>query len=159
MSKLESAKSAIEAEISHARQGLAYYQSRIEVLEQTLAQLDSIIDLETTPPARGRRKYGQTTSSRTPAKRGRPRKPTVGTSSTAPELPPTPSDYWLGLITDTPRSAAEILKSAIGSLGFDPTPVQVKKLRQRLPPALQSLLESKKIQDSGSRRERRFFKA
>jgi len=42
MSNLESAKIAIEAELAHARQGLAHYHSRIDALDKTLAQLADI---------------------------------------------------------------------------------------------------------------------
>ncbi|HJV81754.1 hypothetical protein [Noviherbaspirillum sp.] len=158
MSKLQSAKSAIEAEIAHAKQGLAYYQSRIDDLEQTLSQLDSIIASESAPATQRGRRQKQPLSEGNRAKRGRTKHVVKDIATGGMDLPSTPSEYWMDLITDQPQTAPEILKSAVDSLGFTPSPAQVQKLRQRLTPALQALLKSEKIRDSGSRRERRFFK-
>lgn len=157
MSNLQSAKSAIEAEIMHARQGLAFYQSRLETLEKTLDQLDSvslpedIAQIEET----GRRSSSARTKSA--HKKGRGRR--SASAFSGKELPVTGSDYWLALVSEEPQSGAEILKQAIAGLGFHPNKLQVQKLRQRLAPGLKALLDSKKIQDSGRGRERRFFKA
>ncbi|HYD82061.1 MAG TPA: hypothetical protein VEC06_19835 [Paucimonas sp.] len=159
MSNLQSAKSAIKAEIAHAKEGLNFYKSRVEILEQTLSQLDSVGAPETTPASRGRkaRKHAQAPASN--GRTGRQRRGRKAQAEAGQELPFTGGDYWFNLIGDEPRSAAEILKAAVDSLGFEPSKEQVQKLRQRLTPALQGLLETKRIQDSGAGRERRYFLA
>lgn len=159
MSKLDSAKLALEAEIARAKQGMAYYQSRVEILEQTLAQLNHIADFDIAQPGAGKRRQKASPLTKAVKVSGRRRTAYGKASAGGSDLPSTPSEYWLDLITETPQSAPEILKKAINSLGFEPNQMQLKKLRQRIAPALQALLKSKQIQDSGSRRERRFFKA
>jgi hypothetical protein len=155
MSNLQSAKSAIEAEIMHARQGVAFYQSRLHTLEKTLDQLDSvslpedIIQIEEP-------KQSSSARAKTAHKRGRGRP--SGSASSGKELPTTGADYWLDLVSDQPQSGAEILRQAVARLGFHPNKLQVQKLRQRLAPGLKALLQAQKIQDSGAGRERRFFK-
>lgn len=157
MSNLQSAKSAIEAEIMHARQGLAFYRSRLETLEKTLDQLDSVSLPEDIIQIEESEKRSSSAKAHTGRKRGR------RSSSNAPsfgkELPTTGADYWLELVSDQPQSAADILRQAVAKLGFHPTKLQVQKLRQRLAPGLKGLLQAKKIQDSGSGRDRRFFRA
>lgn len=158
MSNLQSAKSAIEAEIMHARQGVAFYQSRLDTLEKTLDQLDSVSlpeDIAQIETSEGRTSSARV---RTTQKRGRGR-PRGSVASSGKELPTTGADYWLNLVSDQPQAGAEILKQAVAKLGFHPSKLQVQKLRQRLAPGLKALLDAKKIQDSGAGRERRFFKA
>jgi hypothetical protein len=50
------------------------------------------------------------------------------------------------------------LHAAIDKLGFTPTRQQVQKRTNRLTFALRALVESGNTQDSGSGRERRYFK-
>jgi len=93
------------------------------------------------------------------ARRGRPAKATKGRASKGPnDLPFTGGDYWPDLITSEPQSGSDVLRAAIAGLGFEPSADQVKKLTQRMTFVLNSLVKAKKIQDSGSGRERRFFK-
>jgi len=119
MSNLQTATLAIEAEIVHANNGLAYYAARVQALEQALAE--------------------------------RPEKESA-------ELPSTGGAYWPNLLTDQGQHSSAILKSAIDQLGFTPTKTQIKKLTQRMTFALNALVKTKKIQDSGSGRDRLFFK-
>ncbi|TFW10246.1 hypothetical protein E4K72_01865, partial [Oxalobacteraceae bacterium OM1] len=42
MSNLGSAKQALRAELAHARQGAAYYQSLAETLEEALEKLETV---------------------------------------------------------------------------------------------------------------------
>ena len=74
------------------------------------------------------------------------------------ELPSTGGDYWPNLLTEQGKHSSEVLKSAVEQLGFTPTKTQIKKLTQRMTFALNALVKAKKIQDSGSGRERLFFK-
>jgi len=157
MSNLQSAKFAIEAEIMHARQGIAFYQSRLETLEKTLDQLDSVSLPEDIAQIEESEKRPSSARVKIAHKRGRGR-PSGSATSSGKELPTTGGDYWLNLVSDQPQSAAEILKQAIAKLGFHPNKLQIQKLRQRLAPGLKTLLEAQKIQDSGAGRERRFFK-
>jgi hypothetical protein len=156
MSNLQSAKSAIKAEIDHARKGLDYYKSRVEILEQALTQLE-----HPGVPERGTRTrrakaggHAKSAEASRPRKGRRPGRP----AASAHELPYTGGDYWLDLISNEPHSAAEILKMSAGSLGFEPDKAQIQKLRQRLTAALQALLQAGKIKDSGSGRDRRYVK-
>jgi hypothetical protein len=75
------------------------------------------------------------------------------------DLPFTGGDYWTNLLSDQPKSGPEIFKSAIAQLGFTPSKEQIAKLGGRMTFALNTLVKAKKIKDSGSGRERRFFKA
>jgi hypothetical protein len=169
MSNLDAAKAAIQAELAQAKQGLAYYQSHVAALESALVQLGNLgIGATTTKPAGAKRgrKPGKVAAAKLakagkPAKagRGRPAKATKGRASKGPnDLPFTGGDYWPDLITSEPQSGSDILRAAIAGLGFEPSADQVKKLTQRMTFVLNSLVKAKKIQDSGSGRERRFFK-
>ena len=86
-------------------------------------------------------------------------KPPKRERSSKSGLPFTGGDYWINLITAQPQSASDILKSAIGKLDFAPTEDQLKKLAGRMTFALNALVREKTIEDSGSGRNRRFFKA
>ncbi len=159
MSNLESAKAAIQAELSHAKKGLEFYQSRIDSLEKTLAQLASVSGSSDVPAAaalkgkRGRKAAVEKAAK--PAKKGRAAKDSGGGNG----LPFTGGDFWPNLVLATPRSASEILEAATASLGFVPTKLQAQKLAGRMTFELNSLVKAKKIQDSVKGRERRFFKA
>ena len=158
MSNLESAKAAIEAELSHAKQGLSYYKTRIAALELTLSQLASVTGSSQASSA-----------AKPPGKRG----PKAGAGKRAKlttkkkedgvaggnDLPRTGGEYWPNLVLDKPRSASEILQASIAGLGFSPSKEQIQKLAGRMTFALNALVKAKKIQDSGSGRERRFFKS
>jgi hypothetical protein len=50
------------------------------------------------------------------------------------------------------------LQAAIDKLGFTPSKTQVKKLAQRMTFSLNALVKANKIKDSGSGRNREFFK-
>ena len=164
MSNLESAKSAIESELSQAKQGLSFYQSRIDALEKTLLQLAGI-DGESvgasTPtasvPAKRGRKPGSTKAAK-PAKEAKKRKATKGEAGVS-GLPFTGGDFWPNLVTSEPQSASDILNAAIARLGFTPTKEQLQKLAGRQTFAINALVKAGSIQDSGKGRERRYFKA
>jgi len=156
MSNLKSARQSIEAEIRHAEQGIAYYQSKVDALRAVLEQLQSA-EGETAAPASRSRKASAGT-----VKRGRkPKSRAAGKRSTSgvrgSSLPRMTRDFWLGFIGQEPRSAIEIINAAIAS--FDPAlnADQSKKVKQRATQALQALLTSKQIKDVGSGRQRRYF--
>jgi hypothetical protein len=157
MHNLQSAKAAIEAELSHAKKGLAFYHSRIDALETTLSHLASVIGANVAVSA-------AVVNGSSKSAAGKPAKPQknkkgVKESAGANELPFTGGDFWSSLAINQPRSASEILDAAVGKLGFTPTKEQIQKLSGRMTFALNALVKAKKIQDSGSGRERRFFKA
>jgi len=155
MSNLENAKAAIEAEIIHAKEGFAFYASRVKALERTLLQLSNLGAEEgaaseaATPTAI---KRGQKAGTKKSSKKAK------GAQAGGNELPFTGKDFWPDLVTAEPRSASEILQAAIGRLGFTPTKEQVQKLTGRMIFAINSLVKANVIQDSGKGRERRFFK-
>lgn len=184
---LKSARHAIESELSHARQGIAYYTARVEALEIALHQLENVEDIGEAAPSsvkpkgnlggrkmgagrRGRKPRGATNGAAVAASaeapsRQRHKRAKRGTSAqTAREhngsaLPTTGADFWLNLVTDEPRSAVEISNAAIESLGIKPDQkTEIQKLKQRVSPALANLLAAQRIKDSGAGRERRFFK-
>ena len=159
MSNLQSAKSAIKAEIAHAKQGLDYYKSRVEILEQALDQLEHAGTPERTPATRGKRGRPPSAQVELNDRPRRGRRPGRPTTNEQHELPYTGGDFWFDLITEEPHSAAEILKSAVGSLDFEAYKSQVQKLRQRLTAALQAMLQAGRIKDAGTGRERRYFKS
>jgi hypothetical protein len=172
MSNLESAKKALEAELQLAKQGYAFYQSRIDALGKALGELEILqgggaVKGVATKGKRGRkpgRPAGKVASkaaskaapkaAKSTEKKTRGRKAGGGN-----DLPFTGGDYWPNLVTSEPQSGADILHAAINKLGFTPTKQHVQKLTNRATFALHSLVKSGKIQDSGSGRERRFFKA
>jgi hypothetical protein len=165
MSNLDAAKAALQAELSQAKQGLAYYQSHVTALESALAQLGNLgLGTVAANPAGAKRgrKPGKLVKAEKPAKggRGRPAKAKKGgRAAKGPnDLPFTGGDYWPDLVTGEPQSASEVLHAAVAGLSFEPTAEQVKKLSQRMTFVLNSLVKTGKIKDSGSGRGRRFFK-
>lgn len=163
MSNIAAAKAALEAELSQARQGMAYYQSQVHALEQALKQLSGLNLVETgSGGAKRGRKPGKVTKETKPAKagRGRPAKAKKSTRAVKGpnDLPFTGGDYWPNLVKSEPQSASEILNASIAGLTFEPTKEQVKKLAQRMTFVLNSLVKTGGIKDSGSGRGRRFFK-
>jgi len=155
MSNLESAKAAIEAELAHAKEGFAYYQSRIEAIEKMLAQLANVTGAKSGTSAIGKGAKKTVSAKHTKAAKGkRADKDAVG----GDKLPFTGGDYWTNLVTERPQSVSEILSAAVAKLGFTPSKEQTQKLAGRMTFALNALVKTKKIQDSGSGRDRRFFK-
>jgi hypothetical protein len=159
MSNLESARAAIEAELSHAKNGLQYYHSRIEALESMLGQLAGFQGGAVVPASR----TGRGTKAM-PKPGGKAVRPEKGVRRKGERkinssgLPFTGGDFWESLVQDAPRSFPDILEAAIGKLDFAPTKPQVQKLSGRMIFAINALVKSGKIRDSGSGRARRFFK-
>jgi len=150
----------IEAEIRYARDGLEYYRTCVDTLEKVLAQLKKFEKQHAPSSRRGR---GKAAMPRSPeeimaemigARAGK----RVARVAESHPLPYTGGDYWYNLVTREPRTAAQILHKSIDSLGFEPTREQVHKLRLRVVAALNSLVADKRIKDSGSGRERVYFK-
>lgn len=152
MSNLGSAKSAIKAELQHARKGVAYYQSLVAALEEALLRLDAVGPEAAKGP--GRKAAGEK------AVRGRRgRKPRLEVAGEQEgNLPGTRKEFWVDLIDSEPKSAVEIVQAAVRKLDFTPTKEQVKKLSQRATYALNTMVKSGEISDSGTGRARRFFR-
>lgn len=181
-SNLKSARQAIEAELSHARQGAAYYNARVEALESALQQLESVETEGDASPRASKRKMNGKSQSAAGTRGGRKRRSASGAapraaangstrqrrsqkprsasaSHEADSLPSTGGDFWLNLVSDQPQSAVDISNAAIEALGIRPEQKDhIQKLKQRVAPALAGLLSAHKIQDTGAGRERRFFK-
>lgn len=189
VSNLKSARHAIEAELSHARQGIAYYEARVEALEIALHQLDNV-EAPAEAPAKRAKYKGKSSGQKAGATRGRGlhrmagknaakaasgaqgtsvssgkqrergTKPRTAGSDTGEGLPTTGAEFWLNLVNEQPRSAVDISNAAIATLGIKPDQKrQIQKLKQRVAPALANLVATQKIRDSGAGRERRFFRA
>lgn len=163
MSNLKTAKLAVEAEISHARQGMSYYAARVKSLEQALAELDNVGEEgKTSSEAVAKPKKAEKIKAAGKAVEKRAKKSNgkaENSGAGAGELPRTNSEFWINLMSDQPQHGAEVLKAAIRTLGFDPDKEQVKKLQQRMTFTLNSLVRANKIKDSGSGRERVFLKS
>lgn len=159
MSNLESARAAIEAELSHAKKGLEYYHSRIGALENMLAQLAGFQGAVLPPAAATRGKRGRKPGSTLKlAVSEKAPKAKAGRKSGISGLPFTGGDFWQNLVLDEPRSFPEILDAAIAALGISPSKTERQKLSGRMIFAINALVKTKKIRDSGSGRARRFFK-
>ena len=171
ISNLKSARQAIEAELSHAKKGIAYYAARVEALESALHQLENVegngADKAKTPKARAggmKLRRGRKASAGNGVHRAaangaaRQRRKAVRRGGTD-SLPVTGGEFWFALVSDEPRSAVDISNAAISALGIKPEQkIQIQKLKQRVSPALATLVSTQKIKDSGSGRARRFFK-
>ncbi|MDB5729710.1 MAG: hypothetical protein JWQ00_2915 [Noviherbaspirillum sp.] len=148
------AREAVAAELIMAKQGMAYYLSRVEALERALEQLETVGNGQTgsqqQESAKGRKRASAKTESRSKAGQG---------TREARVFPTTGGDFWLELVTDQPQSAVDIANAAAAALGFARDKAQVQILKQRVSPALNALVDAQKITDSGSGRERRFFRS
>ncbi len=159
MSNIESARAAIEAELSHAKNGLDYYHSRIGALEKMLAQLSGFQSAATPPTAAARGKRGRKpTALKLTQVEKAPRAKSARKSGSS-GLPFTGGDFWQNLVLEEPRSFPDVLDAAIATLGIEPSKTQRQKLSGRMIFAINALVKTKKIRDSGSGRARRFFKA
>lgn len=170
---LTSARQAIQAELSHARQGAAFYSARVEALETALTQLESVDtddmalldqDEDITVTRTGAKKRA--------GKRGRPARKAAsdapmrtrkGRKAAAKGeqagLPTTGAEFWLELVTNEPKSAVDIANAAAAYLGLDAgQKTQIQKLKQRVAPALATLVATQKIQHAGAGRQRRYFR-
>ncbi len=163
MSNLESARAAIEAELSHAKNGLQYYHSRIEALQDMLGQLAGFQGGAVVPASRVKRDAtlipklnAKSKEKSAKPEKGVRRKGERKVNSSG--LPFTGGDFWESLVLEQPRSFPEVLEAAIATLEFTPTKAQVQKLSGRMIFAINALVKSGQIRDSGSGRARRFFK-
>lgn len=165
MSNIASAKSALDAEIKHAQQGLAFYAKRIATLEgmiETLVQLHSAPVTATTPKASAKGK-GKVKLVTTVA-------PEAGTDvvvgkkvraakkgATSAKLPATKTEFWKSLLSETPVSNVDLLASAIAALDISPSPADLQKLKQRLANAITGMTKDGSMLAEGTGRARRFF--
>lgn len=160
MSNLSTAKSALRAELVHVQAGLAYYQERVETLNDAITQLDAIAEepeMEAQPavPARRGRKPGQKAKrARTVKKTGKAagRKP-----RSASRLPATGGDFFPGLLGVQGRSTKDLLDAALGNLSFKPNAGERAQLRSRMVAALNAMLKAGKIGSEGRGRQRTYF--
>lgn len=158
MSNLRTARLAIEAEIAHAKKGAVYYMQRVSSLEQALAQIVNAGEVTQASVETDAKEIGRAAGKAGKAKRGRRRRTETENGDEAGKLPSTAGDYWQNLIGEQPKSGADILAEAVRGLGFEPTRAQVGKLRNRMAFALNTLVKSGAIKDSGNGRERRYFR-
>jgi hypothetical protein len=159
MSNMTSVKSALEAEIRHAREGIVFYSSRIEALDKMLKQLDQLDGApgkpaELSKAVGGKRRYTR----KVDALLAQGTTESVGKSGSAAKtkLPATTAKFWLGLLSETPISNQEIIKSAIAALKIKPNPAELKKLKQRLANAITLMTKDGSMISDGTGRARRF---
>src|SRR5450755_2823338 len=108
MSTLQTARDALEAELSTARQGMTHYQSRVAGLEATIAALDAIIAPSATPSIQvkaTKQDKPAPVAAAKPAKRAKiVKKSDAGPKANSNDLPFTGGDYWTNLLSDQPKS-------------------------------------------------------
>ncbi|WP_194726371.1 hypothetical protein [Noviherbaspirillum malthae] len=145
MARMPSAAKVIQDELKQARQAVAFYQKRVEDLEDVLATLSSI-DAPVTASRGSSNKKKDVTTTKASSQ--------VASKSRSTKLPATGKDFWPSLLTDKPQSAAEVFKSALAALRIRPTPEDRKKLSQRMSNALSVLSKNGEITAEGSARNR-----
>ncbi len=165
MSNLNTVKSALDAEIQHANEGIAFYAARIAALEQIIGELDRLGGAKGGPPST--RKAGKPSG----AKRGivaasattrstKAKKPRqAAKASRASTLPKTGGEFWQSLLSNTPMSNQDLLQAAIARLQIQPAGADLKKLKQRLANAVTNMTKDGTMRSEGSGRERRFSSA
>jgi hypothetical protein len=152
MARTQSAAKVIDDELKQARRAVTFYTKRIEALEDILATLSSIDAPVTSTRGRTTKTITKAKASKNVTEKARAR----GTRSS--KLPATGKDFWLGLVTGTPQSAAEVFKAAIATLRIRPNPDDRKKLSQRMANALSILAKEGQIKGEGDRRTRLYSK-
>jgi hypothetical protein len=159
---LQSARQAIKAELTHAKEGVAYYTARVQALESALQQLESVEGVGSASSKAEKPRKNAKPGKGAEVKRGRQARVTNGEAkrASANDLPSTGGEFWLKLIGSQPQSAVDISNAAIAVLGLKPDQKKaIQRLKQRVAPALAGLVSAHKIKDSGAGRERRFFKS
>jgi hypothetical protein len=154
MSNLNSARQALQAELQHAKEGASFYQARIQALEDAIAKIDSVDTSDTRSQSTGKVRAAKGVGKK---HAGRPRAEKSGGTDGA--LPATGKAFWMSLLSEQPKSSREILEAATTALGGSLSADQLKKLSQRQTNAFHNLVKSKEVSDSGSGRERLFFRA
>lgn len=154
MSNISAAREAILAELSHARKGVEFYQTRVQALEETLSQLESVDSTLNNVSILDKRRPAESTGAK---KRGR-KKAGEAAQGRGKDLPSTGREFWIGLLTEQPQSARELLQSAAQALDVSASDPRMKKLAQRQTTALHNLIKNNAIADIGSGRERKFLR-
>lgn len=149
MARVQSATKVIQDELNQARKAVAFYEKRIEDLEDILETLGSI----DTPMTATRTRRGAKKSAATTSKAAKETKAT-GRGTRSAKLPPTGKDFWPNLLNDTPQTSAQIFKAALAALRIRPNPEDRKKLSQRMANALSILAKNGDITAEGERRTR-----
>lgn len=177
---LETARTAIIADLDYARQGLAYYQSRTANLESALTDLKRVAAMVDTAGRAVKRSPGQALATpgtsgaqvevsgkkvrRSRKSGGQAEAATTASSDMAGQapaevevkLPKTGTEFWLDLISAEPVSAAEVAAAAAQKLHLGSDDSRFRKLRNRTGPMLMTMLKANLIQDEGQGRERRY---
>ena len=156
MSNMTSVKSALDAEIKHAKEGIAFYSTRIATLEKMIHELEQL-DGRAGNPVKGigaaKRKYTRSGKAAMSDDASADAEATGGKT----KLPATTARFWQSLLSETPISNQDIIKSAIGTLKIKPNAVELKKLKQRLANAITIMTRDGSMQSDGTGRARRFF--
>lgn len=163
MSNMTSVKTALDAEIKHAKEGIAFYSTRIATLEKMIQQLDQLDGARATDPIGkngGKRKYTRTAKSSSDsvsADDSGDASATVSGARNTSKLPATTAAFWTSLLPETPISNKDIIKAAITALKIRPNPADLKKLKQRLANAITIMTKDGSMMSEGTGRARRFF--
>ncbi len=163
MSNMTSVKSALDAEIKHAKEGIAFYSTRIATLEKMIQQLDQLDGAReggATGKTGGKRKYTRSAkggADMSTTDDGADTSAGVSSGRYASKLPATTAAFWTSLLSETPISNKDIIKAAIAALKIRPSPADLKKLKQRLANAITIMTKDGTMMSEGTGRARRFF--
>lgn len=163
MSNMTSVKAALDAEIKHAKEGIAFYSTRIATLEkmiQQLNQLDGAHTASTIGESGSKRKYTRSAPKVSDIALVEGDGDTsIATASgrATSKLPATTAAFWTSLLSETPTSNKDIIKAAIAVLKIRPNPADLKKLKQRLANAITIMTKDGSMMSEGTGRARRFF--
>lgn len=149
MARVQSAAKVIQDELNQARKAVAFYEKRIQDLEDILETLGSIDAPVSTTRTRGGAKKSAATTSKV-AKTAK----ATGRGTRSAKLPQTGKDFWPSLLNETPQTSAEVFKAALAALRIRPNPEDRKKLSQRMANALSVLAKNGDITAEGERRTR-----
>ncbi len=164
MSNMTSVKSALDAEIKHAKEGIAFYSTRIATLEKMIAQLDQLDGGQSQSSVHGstgkrtytrKAKTMETASANSGVENAKRRGKANGKSGG--KLPATTARFWQSLLSETPISNKDIIAAAISTLQIKPNATDLKKLKQRLANAITLMTKDGSMLSEGSGRERRFY--
>lgn len=161
MSNMINVKSALTAEIKHAKEGIAFYSTRIAALEKMLQQIDridgspgAVASLDILTDKKPVRVAKDASDNSDAGNAGSGSNPAKGNEA---KLPPTTAKFWQSLLSETPISNKDIIKGALAALKIRPGPIELKKLNQRLANAITIMTKDGTMLSEGTGRERRFF--
>ena len=157
MSNMMGIKTALDAEIKYAKEGIAFYSTRIAALEKMIQQLDLLDGIREMATPTGKKKRAGSTKTAAASMDDGGVSAISAANDRSVKLPATTAKFWLSLLSEEPISNKDIIKGAIAALKLRPTPADLTKLKQRLANAITIMTKDGSMQSEGTGRARRFF--